>query len=185
MKILTVTGQRIINPTLKSQDGKIVAEKEKKKEPNKTSKKRKLDIDETESKRRSDLAKRLHAEGKFGGKQKGSGRPKKERAQEQVAAQIKEEGDNIMKALRAALKSDSPSVKLKAALAMLEIESKEEEFQMRREDRMYDNYSRDKLIELITGKIKQLSDAGVKIPGINDDIIDAEAVEIKAPALNE
>jgi len=125
--------------------------------------KRNMDLSDEERERRSKLAKDLAKKGKFGGNQKGSGRPKKERAQKHVAEKIKEDGEKIYRALMAALSSDSPSVKLKAALALLEIETKETELQIKEEQRLYENMDRDKLLELIQKRMEQLE----KENGIN------------------
>lgn len=139
-----------------------------------------MKLSEEERKRRSELAKQLHQKGQFGGKQQGAGRPKKERAQEEVAELIRDEGQSIFKALKDALKSDSPSIKLKAALAMLDIETKEAEHKIKEEQRMYDNASKDKLLELISERMKQLSDAGVNIPGFDFDLPNTEVKEIES-----
>jgi hypothetical protein len=131
------------------------------KKPNPKEKGSKLDIDEAERQRRSKLAKELHKKGVFGGKQRGAGRPKKDRAQEHVAEAVRDEAENIVKALKAALNSGQPSTRLKAALAMLDIEQREHEFVMRQEQRAYDNLSREALLELIAQRIAQLNKAGV------------------------
>ena len=140
-----------------------------------------MQLSEEERKRRSELAKKLHKKGQFGGNQKGAGRPKKERAQEVVAEKIKEEADSIFKALKDALKSDSPTTKLKAALAMLEIETKEREHMIKEEQREFDNLSKEAMLELIEQRIKQLKEDGVDIPGL--DIIQGSATEVTQKAL--
>lgn len=138
----------------------------------------KMQLSEEERQRRSELAKKLHAEKKFGGNQKGSGRPKKERAQEAVAEKVREEASEIFRALKAALKSNSPSVRLKAALAMLEIETKEEEYKIKEEQRQFDNLSKERMLELIEERIKVLKEQGVEIPGLK--AIEGSATEIKS-----
>ena len=142
--------------------------------------KRQYNISEEDRIRRSELAKKLNADGKFGGKQRGSGRPKKERAQETVSDKISEEGENIFAALKSALKAESPTIKLKAALAMLEIETKETELQIQEEQREYNNMSKDKLLELIQERLKQLGKAGAEIPGLEvSNVIEGAAEELK------
>jgi hypothetical protein len=138
-----------------------------------------MELSDAERKRRSELAKSLHKKGRFGGAQKGSGRPKKERAQEAVAEMVKEDATEIYKAMKAALKSDSPSVRLKAALAMLEIETKEEEFKIKKEQREFDNLSKEKMLELIQERVKQLKDQGFDINML--EVIEGQAAEIKIP----
>src|SRR5438552_18397514 len=110
--------------------------------------KRKMELSEEEKKRRSELAKSLHKDGKFGGIQKGAGRPRKQRASEVVAEGVREDGNKILKALREALSSKSPSIKLKAALAMLQIERDESEFKIKEEQREYDSMGKEALLEL-------------------------------------
>lgn len=140
----------------------------------------KLNIDEAERKRRSELAKKLHKEGVFGGKQRGAGRPKKERAQEYVAEAVRDEAENIVKALKAALAAGQPSTRLKAALAMLDIEQREHEFVMRQEQRAYDNLSRDKLLSLIHARIALLNKTGE----LEDFDMEGEATEVVVKELN-
>lgn len=124
---------------------------------------KKYEITPAERLRRSEAAKALHAEGKIGGAQKGAGRPRKQRAQEVVAEGIRDDGDKILKALREALKDKSNTTKLKAALAMLEIESKETELKIKEEQRTYDNMSKDKLLELAFERIQQLKEQGIDV----------------------
>jgi hypothetical protein len=135
-----------------------------------------MQLSDEERERRSKLAKRLHSAGRFGGVQKGSGRPRKERAQEQVAERVREDADEIYKALKASLKSSSPSIKLKAALAMLDIETKEEEFKIKEEQRQFDNLSKDRMLEMIAERIAELKEQGMEIPGL--DILEGQGVEI-------
>ena len=155
----------------------------KQKEPEKKGKEKelKLDIDEAERARRSQLAKDLHKKGVFGGKQRGAGRPKKDRAQEHVAEAVRDEAENIVKALKAALNSGQPSTRLKAALAMLDIEQREHEFVMRQEQRAYENLSRDKLIELIAKRIAHLNESGIEFPSFD---VEGEAEEIVTKQIN-
>ncbi len=141
----------------------------------------KLDIDDAERERRSKLAKELHKKGVFGGKQRGAGRPKKERAQEAVAEAVREESGNIIKALKNALNTGQPATRLKAALAMLDIETREEEFVLRQEEKAYDNLSRDKLLELIAERLAHLNKSGVDLPEYD---MEAEATEVVVKELN-
>lgn len=127
-------------------------------------KKRKtMELSAEERKRRSDLAKKLNREKKFGGRQEGAGRPKKQRASEVVAEGIREDGEKILAALRTALKAPSPSVRLKAALAMLDVERKEFDLQSREEQRMYDNMDRAKMLDLVQERIQLLKEQGIDI----------------------
>lgn len=126
---------------------------------------KKLQVSEQERKRRSELAKKLNKEGKFGGKQEGAGRPAKQRAQEIVAEKIQAEANNIFKALKAALTDEkAPSIRLKAALEMLNIEQREYDYKAREENRLYDNLSKEALLKLIVQRFAELEAAGVDIP---------------------
>lgn len=120
-----------------------------------------MELSPEERKRRSDLAKKLAEEGKIGGKQKGAGRPKKERAQEQVAKKIRDEGDAIFRALKSALSSDSGATKLKAALAMLDIEMREVDYKAKEIQRVYDNLDRQQMLDLARERIALLKERGI------------------------
>jgi thioredoxin-like negative regulator of GroEL len=124
-------------------------------------KKRKMNLSPEERLRRSEQAKKQVAEGKIGGKQKGAGRPKTKRAQEHVAEKIRDDAEAIYKALKAALQAESDQTKLKAALAMLDIETKESDHKMKEEQRAYDNMDRENLTRLIKEKLAQLEQAGI------------------------
>lgn len=136
-----------------------------------------MNLSPEERLRRSEQAKKQVAEGKLGGKQKGQGRPKQARAQEHVAAEIRNDAQKIISALRSALKAESPSIKLKAALAMLEIERSETDYQDHQEQRKYDNMDRGKILELIEKRIAQLNTAGVKVPGFDFESTASEVLD--------
>ncbi len=140
-----------------------------------------MELSAEERKRRSDLAKKLNREKKFGGKQEGAGRPKKQRASEVVAEGIREDGEKILGALRTALKAASPSVRLKAALAMLDIERKEFDLQMREEQRAYDNLSREKMLELVHERVQLLKEQGIDI----GEIIEGRARSVRSAGLEK
>lgn len=125
-----------------------------------------MNISAEESKRRSELAKKLHEGGKFGGVQKGAGRPKTKRATEAVAEAAKEDAHKIVKKLRGLMNSNSDAIALKALLAYLDIESKESDRQIKEQQRQYENLSRDKLLEMIGERFEQLRAEGVDIEGI-------------------
>lgn len=137
-----------------------------------------MQLSDEERKRRSELAKSMHKRGKFGGVQKGSGRPRKQRAQEIVAEKIREEADAIFASLKQALKSDAPSVKLKAALAMLDIETKEQELKIKEETRQFENLGKEKMLELISERIKSLKEQGIDLTAL--DIIEGSAIEVES-----
>jgi hypothetical protein len=142
---------------------------------------KKMELSDEERKRRSELAKKQHEAGVFGGKQEGAGRPKNKRASEIVAEGIKDDAQKILTALRAALKSDSDATKLKAALAMIDIENKETELRIKEEQRAYDNLDRQQLLNLVKERLDQLKESGTDM----GDIIDAKATEILPKELTQ
>lgn len=147
-------------------------------------KKRSYNISEEERQRRSERARQLVKQGKIGGVQKGAGRPKKERASEVVAEKIREDGERIYRALRKALNSKSDSVALKAALAMIQIEREEEEYQAKEEQRMYENLSREKLLEMVGQHIKKLEESGIDVKKlIKTQVTDDEGNSLEGEVL--
>ncbi len=141
---------------------------------------KKMELTEAQRKERSDRAKALHEKGVFGGAQKGAGRPSK-RAQSQVVDGIRQEGENIFKALKAALKDDSNTVKLKAALAMLEIERAEEKQIAADENRRYENMSKELLLEALKERVQELKGSGINI----EELLIGKAKEVPLKVLNE
>ena len=137
-----------------------------------------MEISDAERERRRALAKELHAKGKFGGPQKGSGRPKNARAQEVVAEQVRRDASNIVAALRDALNNGKPNERLKAALAMLDIETKETELKIKEEQRAYDNFSKERLIGLVEERLAILKKAGIDLDN-PDAIINSTAKELQ------
>lgn len=144
-------------------------------------KKRKMNITEEERERRRQNALELRAQGKLGGAQKGAGRPKKDRAQTLVAEKVKEDGEKIYKTLSHLLMNGSDAVRLKSALAMLEIEAKENDIQNKEQEKDYENKSRDDLLLLLKERFDTLREQGVDI----DAIIMGRAKDISAKVINE
>jgi len=142
---------------------------------------RKMNISDEERERRRQNALELRAQGKLGGAQKGAGRPKKDRAQTAVAEKVKEDGDKIYKTLAYLLLNGSDAVRLKSALAMLEIEAKENDIQMKEAEKDYENKSRDDLLLMLKERFETLRESGVDIDGI----IMGRAKEISASVINE
>jgi hypothetical protein len=143
-----------------------------------------MPISDEERERRRELARKLHKEGKFGGKQEGAGRPKKARAQEAVADRIAQEGETIFLALEEALSSDSPSVKLKAALAMLDIENKEVDHQRKVNQDEFEDATKEELIAFITTTAQKLKEAGITLfnPGLEESRplrVEADSITIE------
>lgn len=149
-----------------------------------------MQISEEERKRRSELAKQLHQKGKFGGKQPGSGRPRKKRASEIVAEQARAEADEIIQVFRDSIRSDNPaSVRLNAAKEWLKIEQSEADLQLR-EERQLDGLTTNQLVEMIIGRLERVQQFGGVLPdGIANllgsadqetQVIDSELVEVEA-----
>lgn len=118
-----------------------------------------LDLTEEERQRRSELAKKMHAEGKFGGAQPGSGRPRKRRATEVINEKIEKDAELIYYRLKESLDSDSEANKLKAIQIMLETAKTEMDYQQK-EKRNLDDLSEEDLIQLITAGVGKLNEGG-------------------------
>lgn len=110
------------------------------------------ELSEAERLRRSEVAKRLHAEGKFGGPQPGSGRPRKPRASEVVAEKAREHGELIANTYLEVLQSTqvSAQVKLQASRDWLGVEHQEVDLE-RKEERDLESLRKDELIEQLMG----------------------------------
>lgn len=135
-----------------------------------------LNITDEERQRRSDLAKEMAAEGKFGGKQPGAGRPRKRRVTEVLNDKIEGDANLIYERLKESLDSDSESNKLKAIQIMLETAKTEMDYQQKQKRDLTD-LSEEDLIELIA--------AGVGVLGEGGEIefdFDTTAEEIFEPA---
>jgi broad specificity phosphatase PhoE len=137
----------------------------------------KLNISDEERQRRSELAKRLHAQGQFGGRQPGSGRPRKKRAAEVVAEGAAERGEQILQVFDDAMSSKQPaSVRVKAATELLKIEHSEAELKIK-ENQALDGMSNEQLVALIAERFGRLQSAGALPPGM-EDFIELEAEEL-------
>jgi hypothetical protein len=148
-----------------------------------------MQISDEERKRRSQMARELHAQGKFGGRQPGSGRPKKKRASEIVAEQARVEAENIIEVFRDSIRSDNPaSVRLNAAREWLKIEQSEADLQLR-EERQLEGLSTNQLVEMIMGRLTRVQEFGGVLPeelagfleGPDEEtqVVEAESVEVE------
>lgn len=142
-----------------------------------------MEITETEREARRQRALALHAEGKFGGPQPGSGRPRKKRAAEIVAEQVSNEGQAIFDRLMGIVRDGTHSNAISAARELLSIEDREAA-RLDKEDDKIDNMHRDQLLLLVASELKELSDRGL-IPGFAS-VIDGEVVEVadERPAIS-
>lgn len=136
-----------------------------------------MQISDEERKRRSEMARELHAKGKFGGRQPGSGRPKKKRASEIVAEQARAEAENIIEVFRDSIRSDNPaSVRLNAAREWLKIEQAEADLQLR-EERQLEGLTTNQLIEMILGRLSRVQEFGGVLPSELAGLLDASDEE--------
>lgn len=137
----------------------------------------KLNISDEERQRRSELAKRLHAKGQFGGRQPGAGRPRKKRAAEIVAEAAVDLADDMVASFRDGMSPKQPaSVRIKAATELLKIEHSEAELKIK-ENQQLDGMSNEQLVALIAERFGRLADGGALPPGF-DDFIEGEAEEL-------
>ena len=145
-----------------------------------------MQISDEERDRRSKMARELHAKGKFGGRQPGSGRPKKKRASEIVAEHARAEEDNITEVFWDSIRPDNPaSVRLNAAREWLKIEQSEADLQLR-EERQLEGLSTTQLVEMIMGRLSRVQEFGGVLPeelaGLLEEpetqVIEPESVEI-------
>lgn len=104
-----------------------------------------------------EVAKKLVAEGRFGGKGRGQGRPRKTRASERVAERTASEGDAIFERLMEITRGGKNSDSIAAARTLLDTEEKERKLQIEEEQNIEDMHRND-LLELVAGL---LTEAGI------------------------
>jgi hypothetical protein len=132
-------------------------------------------ITDEERERRRERARQLHAEvdpetglRKFGGRQPGSGRPRKVRAAELVADAAQREAKEIAKVFKDAIQPNQPAaIRLQAAKQWLEIENKEATLQMQ-EDKALAQLSHDELLERVATSFARLAGGGHMDPMLTD-----------------
>lgn len=118
-----------------------------------------LDITDEERQRRSELAKQMHEQGKFGGKQPGAGRPRKRRVTEVLNEKIEGDANLIYERLKESLDSESEVNKLKAIQIMLDTAKSEMDYQQK-EKRNLEDMSEEDLIALIASGVGKLNEGG-------------------------
>lgn len=144
-----------------------------------------MQISEEERERRRKMARELHSQGKFGGRQPGSGRPKKKRASEIVAEQARVEAENIIEVFRDSIRSDNPaSVRLNAAREWLKIEQSEADLQLR-EERQLDGLSTTQLVEMIMGRLSRVQEFGGVLPDELAGLLEEPETQVIEPELVE
>lgn len=123
----------------------------------------KRELTPEERARRSELARRLHAEGKFGGPQPGSGRPRKQRAAQMVAeaAKERENAQLMIQALRDGLDPEKSSLptRLQATRDWIKIEKDEDELQMK-EEIAFEGLQRDQIARELAERLSKLVESG-------------------------
>ncbi len=102
-----------------------------------------------------EVAKRLVEEGKFGGKGRGQGRPRKIRASERVAERVSSEGDAIFERLMEITRGGKNSDSISAARTLLDTEEKERKLQLEEEQNIEDMHRND-LLELVFTQLQEL-----------------------------
>lgn len=121
-----------------------------------------------------ELAKRLVEEGKFGGANRGQGRPRKPRASEKIAELVAGDGRRIYDRLMSILENGTDSNSILAVRELRAIEENERKIIDQEEEQAIENLKKDQLLALVVGKLLELGDKGV-IPG---DVIDGEVIGI-------
>lgn len=137
-----------------------------------------MELSEEERKRRSENAKALHAKGKFGGNQRGAGRPRVKRATEKIAEEADQNAAMMIKELKQIIKNGSNNEKLKAIDLWLGINMKETDKKEKREQAEIANASREDLIKMIGPKIQQLIDSGLDLSKMLPETIEGTAIDI-------
>ena len=124
------------------------------------------DLTPQERERRSELAKKLNAEGKFGGREYGKlgGRPRKPRVSALVAEEASANAQAIVDVFKDAIdKSQDIRVRLKAASEWMNIEVNEEELRIK-EERALEGMQRDQLIGEVAKRVGALVEGGLLDP---------------------
>lgn len=144
----------------------------------------KLNITDAERKRRSELARELHARrdpvtgrNVFGGSQPGQGRPRKKRATEIMNEKVEQHANEIFNRLLNILRNGKNIESLQAANQLVAIANKEADIQTK-EEKNIENTSTEELMELVATRIARLSERGV----IDFDF-EGQAEDVEAPAI--
>lgn len=138
--------------------------------------KRTYTMTDAERQRRSEQAKRMHAQGLIGGPGRGQGRKPKIRASGYISDKASQQTTRkkLWRALAAGLDESQPiSIRAKSALAILKVEHDEAELALK-EEVAYDAMSQNELLDSIVGILGKAFAQGVplSLP------IDGEAEEI-------
>jgi hypothetical protein len=130
-----------------------------------------------------EVAKKLVEEGRFGGKGRGQGRPRKKRASEVVAEKVADEGQDIFDRLMEITRGGKNSESIAAARTLLETEEKERKLQLE-EEQAYEDMRANELGELIWNTLRELSDGDtIELPFVEGRFI--EITEESASGIDE
>jgi hypothetical protein len=134
-----------------------------------------MELTDEEREKRRQRALALHEQGKFGGAQPGSGRPRKKRVAEVIAEKVADEAQTIYDRLMQVVREGTDSNAISASRQLIEIEEKEA-IRLDREDDKIDSLHRDQLLLLVATQMKELYDRGLipDLPGV----VDAEFEEV-------
>lgn len=130
-------------------------------------------------------AKKMHAEGKIGGKEFGrlGGRPRVKRASEAVSEAAEKHSAEIVAALRAGVRQGSPEARSRSATRWLEAAQREDALQLRKaesEQKQQARLSRDEMINQLAARLTAGPIAGLLRERLtaSSAVIDGEAVEV-------
>lgn len=128
-----------------------------------------------ERQRRSDLMRRMHAEGKIDPVASGKkgGRPRKVRASEKMAELAASEAQTFFDRMMEIIRHGSDTNARAAIMDLMKLEEQEREIESEEESRV-DQLKRDELISLVAQQLE-----GLRAAGILPDVVDGEFVEIE------
>lgn len=134
-----------------------------------------MQLSDEERRRRSEQARRLHAEGKLGGREFGKlgGRPKRKRASELLAEKVADHAQEIWDGLYRLTSDKSSAVQLKALLSLLEIEERERVVKDE-EDRALEQMRRDELQAHVMEMLERMGAAGLLPETLDGEIVQGE-----------
>lgn len=136
-------------------------------------------ISEQERQRRSELARRLHREGRLGTRahQSKGGKATARRASQLAARLIEENHELMSKTLREIMRNGTPSQKLRATEALLKIGLSAERLEVTEHRDEQVHHSREELLEILRSKLTSGPAAAILQGRLAD--VDGTAVEIR------
>lgn len=141
-----------------------------------------LQISDEERQRRSELATRLHAEGKLGGSENGKkgGRPRAKSITEAVIEEFRDDVEPVISALKVGLRSESDSTRVRAVQVLTNLEQQMEDrlLKARGGGKPLEEMSREELQATILEGVRRLQEQGRLDQG---DAVDVEHEELGDP----